>query len=67
LAQIILEGREFTFVQRKGITLLQRKIIAKELKYIENFQFILGCREFKFVQIKGRVLFKGGRGIITKM
>jgi hypothetical protein len=30
LAQIILEGREFKFVQMKGIALLQGEIIAKE-------------------------------------
>jgi hypothetical protein len=30
LAQIILRGRGFKFVQTKGITLLQGEIIAKE-------------------------------------
>jgi hypothetical protein len=30
LAQIILEGRGFKFVQMKGITPLQEEIIAKE-------------------------------------
>jgi hypothetical protein len=81
LAQIILGGRGFKFVQRKGIALLQGEIIAKE-KNTENFkkssslepagqiqsnlvQIILGEREIKFVQIKGQVLFKGE--IITKM
>jgi hypothetical protein len=37
LAQIVLGWREFKFVQRKGIALLQGEIIAKEQKYTENF------------------------------
>jgi hypothetical protein len=32
LAQIILRGRGFKFVQRKGIALLQGEIIAKRVK-----------------------------------
>jgi hypothetical protein len=30
LTQIIREGREFTFIERKGIALLQGEVIAKE-------------------------------------
>jgi hypothetical protein len=37
MAQIILGGRSFKFVQMKGITLPQGEIIAKELKCTEKF------------------------------
>jgi hypothetical protein len=38
LAQIILGGKGFKFVQMKGIAPVQGEIIAKELKYTENFE-----------------------------
>jgi hypothetical protein len=37
LAQIILGGRGFKYLRRKGIALFQGEIIAKEQKYTENF------------------------------
>jgi hypothetical protein len=36
LAQIILEGRGFKFVQMKGIACLQEEIIAEEEKYTKK-------------------------------
>jgi hypothetical protein len=41
LAQIIIGGRGFKFVQTKQITLLQGEIMANEYKYTEDFKNLL--------------------------
>jgi hypothetical protein len=75
LAQIIIGGRGFLFVQIKGIALLQGEIIVNEQKYTESLKNLLQNQQANFnqiwyklflgVQIKGQVLFKGE--MITKM
>jgi hypothetical protein len=50
LAQIIHGRRGFKFVQRKGISLLQGEIIAKEKKYTGNFKNLLQNQSAKFNQ-----------------